>query len=308
PEPEKRFLGDNPRAGPEYPGQPGRYSYGTVHVWLWSTFTPSKFTVDFTLRFMPVWSSFTSLAINPERYWMVMEEKQRHILSGTICQRLLLGHFVATDAAFAKSCSHESSFASGTTALTAMIFCSCPTISSTIAFQPLRMNAGDCEAVLSRSGMAIEMSKDHHPCCMNERTRIESLGGYVVDGYLNGQLSVTRALGDWHLKGPKELGKINGTPELKLLKLTKGRRVPVDFARRHPKSTRRRKVVLQRDGRGSNQAGSSRQLNRCHGVFSPGSSASCGDSEATLWQEHLGRRASESHVMVGRMGLDLSSC
>ncbi|GAB2232628.1 hypothetical protein Droror1_Dr00011670 [Drosera rotundifolia] len=73
--------------------------------------------------------------------------------------------------------------------------------------------------------MAIEMSKDHRPCCMNERTRIESLGGYVEDGYLNGQLGVTRALGDWHLKGLKELGKINGPlsaePELKLLTLTK---------------------------------------------------------------------------------------
>lgn len=86
-------------------------------------------------------------------------------------------------------------------------------------------NAGDCRAVLSRHGMAIEMSKDHRPCCDNERIRIESLGGFIDDGYLNGQLGVTRALGDWHINGLKEfggrVGPLSAEPELKLLTLTK---------------------------------------------------------------------------------------
>ena len=86
-------------------------------------------------------------------------------------------------------------------------------------------NAGDCRAVLSRRGTAIEMSKDHRPCCINERKRVESLGGYVDDGYLNGQLAVTRALGDWHLDGMKEMGEPGGPlsaePELKMITLTK---------------------------------------------------------------------------------------
>ncbi|KAK6131866.1 hypothetical protein DH2020_034389 [Rehmannia glutinosa] len=85
-------------------------------------------------------------------------------------------------------------------------------------------NAGDCRAVLSRCGVAIEMSKDHRPCCVNERMRIESLGGYVDDGYLNGQLGVTRALGNWHIKGLKEGekgGPLSAEPELKLITLTK---------------------------------------------------------------------------------------
>ncbi|KAI5336690.1 hypothetical protein L3X38_015958 [Prunus dulcis] len=64
-------------------------------------------------------------------------------------------------------------------------------------------NAGDWRAVLSRCGAAVEMSKDHRPCCTKERMRIESLVGYIDDGYLNGQLGVTRAL------------------ELKLMTLTK---------------------------------------------------------------------------------------
>lgn len=85
-------------------------------------------------------------------------------------------------------------------------------------------NAGDCRAVLSRHGLAVELSKDHRPCCTKERMRIESLGGYIDDGYLNGQLSVTRALGDWHLEGMKEMGAERGPliaePELKLTTLT----------------------------------------------------------------------------------------
>ena len=86
-------------------------------------------------------------------------------------------------------------------------------------------NAGDCRAVLSRQGTAIEMSKDHRPCCKKERTRIESLGGFVDDGYLNGLLGVTRALGDWHLEGMKEIGErlgpLTAEPELKMITLSK---------------------------------------------------------------------------------------
>ncbi|MBA0722527.1 hypothetical protein Golax_003200 [Gossypium laxum] len=123
--------------------------------------------------------------------------------------------FMETDAAFAKSCSLESSLASGTTVLTAMIF----------GRSLLVANAGDSRAVLSWHGRAIEMSKDHRPCCMKERRRIEDLGGFVDDGYLNGQLGVTRALGDWHIEGMKEtgerIGPLSAEPELKMITLTK---------------------------------------------------------------------------------------
>ncbi|KAI3816931.1 hypothetical protein L1987_10716 [Smallanthus sonchifolius] len=44
---------------------------------------------------------------------------------------------------------------------------------------------------------------DHKPNSISERNRIEQLGGVIYDGYLNGRLSVARALGDWHMKGPK---------------------------------------------------------------------------------------------------------
>uniref|UniRef100_A0A803Q8E8 protein-serine/threonine phosphatase n=1 Tax=Cannabis sativa TaxID=3483 RepID=A0A803Q8E8_CANSA len=130
-------------------------------------------------------------------------------------EKVVTRSFMETDAAFAKSCSIESSLSSGTTALTAMIF----------GRSLLVANAGDCRAVLSRCARAIELSRDHRPCCIKEKTRVESLGGFVDDGYLNGQLGVTRALGDWHLEGMKEMGDIGGPlsaePELRLFTLTK---------------------------------------------------------------------------------------
>lgn len=44
------------------------------------------------------------------------------------------------------------------------------------------------------------MSLDHRPVQAAERRRVEECGGYVDDGYLNGVLSLTRALGDWDMK------------------------------------------------------------------------------------------------------------
>lgn len=64
-------------------------------------------------------------------------------------------------------------------------------------------NTGDCRAVLCRKGQAIDMSQDHRPIYPSEKRRVEELGGYIDDGYLNGVLSVSRALGDWDMKLPR---------------------------------------------------------------------------------------------------------
>lgn len=130
-------------------------------------------------------------------------------------EKVVRRSFVQTDSQFAETCSRHRALSSGTTALTAMIF----------GRSLLVANAGDCRAVLSRCGTAIEMSMDHRPCSLSEKLRIESAGGYVDDGYLNGLLGVTRALGDWHLEGMKEVGDPGGPlsaePELKMMTLTK---------------------------------------------------------------------------------------
>ncbi|XP_002982174.2 probable protein phosphatase 2C 57 [Selaginella moellendorffii] len=126
--------------------------------------------------------------------------------------------FLRTDRAFAQACQIDSELASGTTALTVLIF------GRTL----LVANVGDCRAVLCRRGRAVPMSRDHKPSCVEEKSRIESLGGFVDDGYLNGQLSVARALGDWHLEGLKaddddggsSSGPLSGEPEMRQAELT----------------------------------------------------------------------------------------
>lgn len=124
-------------------------------------------------------------------------------------KRAIRNAFVKADHALADAKSLDSS--SGTTALAALM----------LGRTTLIANAGDSRAVLGKRGRAIELSKDHKPNCTSERLRIEKLGGVIYDGYLNGQLSVARALGDWHLKGPKgSKCPLSAEPELEEVVLT----------------------------------------------------------------------------------------
>eukprot|EP00268_Persea_americana_P052639 TRINITY_DN5903_c0_g1_i1.p1 TRINITY_DN5903_c0_g1~~TRINITY_DN5903_c0_g1_i1.p1 ORF type:complete len:387 (+),score=66.68 TRINITY_DN5903_c0_g1_i1:840-2000(+) len=124
-------------------------------------------------------------------------------------EKAIKSAFVEADNAFADAFSLDSS--SGTTALTTLIFGRTMVVA----------NAGDCRAVLGKRGRAIELSRDHKPNCSSERLRIEKLGGIIYDGYLNGQLSVSRALGDWHMKGSRGSAcPLSAEPELQETILT----------------------------------------------------------------------------------------
>mmetsp|Transcript_9902 Transcript_9902/g.17248 ORF Transcript_9902/g.17248 Transcript_9902/m.17248 type:complete len:426 (-) Transcript_9902:452-1729(-) len=62
-------------------------------------------------------------------------------------------------------------------------------------------NAGDSRCVMSRAGKAIDMSTDHTPFRPDEYIRIKKAGGWVDHtGYLNGYISMSRALGDADFK------------------------------------------------------------------------------------------------------------
>ncbi|CAI9091741.1 OLC1v1026845C1 [Oldenlandia corymbosa var. corymbosa] len=65
-------------------------------------------------------------------------------------------------------------------------------------------NAGDCRAVISRSGVAEALTVDHRPSRQDEKDRIEAMGGYVDCCHgvwrIQGSLAVSRAIGDSHLK------------------------------------------------------------------------------------------------------------
>lgn len=79
-------------------------------------------------------------------------------------------------------------------------------------------NVGDCRAVLSKSGRAEALTKDHRPGSPDERARIIGSGGFLdSDDYLNGEIGVSRAIGDFHLdsiKKPEGSGALISEPDL----------------------------------------------------------------------------------------------
>ncbi|XP_072983720.1 probable protein phosphatase 2C 2 [Typha latifolia] len=117
--------------------------------------------------------------------------------------------FLLADKALADDGTVSSS--SGTTALTALVF----------GRNLLVANAGDCRAVLCRKGVAVDMSQDHRPVHEAEHQRVIESGGFIDDGYLNGVLSLTRALGDWDMKLPQgSASPLIAEPDFKLTTLT----------------------------------------------------------------------------------------
>ena len=61
-------------------------------------------------------------------------------------------------------------------------------------------NSGDSRAVLCRNSQAVELSFDHKPDNDDEQARIESAGHFVEDGRVDGNLALSRAIGDYQYK------------------------------------------------------------------------------------------------------------
>lgn len=87
-------------------------------------------------------------------------------------------------------------------------------------------NSGDSRAVLSRAGVALELSQDHKPHDPKEKRRIEAAGGFVTEyegrersSRVDGTLAVSRALGDFRLKArldlPPDKQKVIALPDIK---------------------------------------------------------------------------------------------
>uniref|UniRef100_A0A7S2B869 protein-serine/threonine phosphatase n=1 Tax=Octactis speculum TaxID=3111310 RepID=A0A7S2B869_9STRA len=92
--------------------------------------------------------------------------------------------------------------------------------------QVLVANAGDSRCVVSRQGRAIDLSKDHKPDDEFERRRIEIAGGRVMDGRVEGNLNLSRALGDFLYKRNQslrpDLQMITAMPDVRSLALKPG--------------------------------------------------------------------------------------
>ncbi|XP_006890582.1 PREDICTED: protein phosphatase 1G-like, partial [Elephantulus edwardii] len=104
---------------------------------------------------------------------------------------------------------------SGTTALVALIR----------GKQLIVANVGDSRCVVSEAGKALDMSYDHKPEDEMELARIKNAGGKVtMDGRVNGDLNLSRAIGDHFYKRnknlPPEEQMISALPDIKVLALT----------------------------------------------------------------------------------------
>lgn len=66
-------------------------------------------------------------------------------------------------------------------------------------------NAGDSRCVMGKSGKAVPLSFDHKPENEEERIRIEKAGSTIIEGRVDGNLNLTRSLGDLKYKQNKNL-------------------------------------------------------------------------------------------------------
>ncbi|KAJ3095493.1 Protein phosphatase 2C 2 [Phlyctochytrium planicorne] len=80
-------------------------------------------------------------------------------------------------------------------------------------------NAGDSRAVLSRQGKAHPLSYDHKPLNPDEASRIRAAGGFVEFGRVNGNLALSRAIGDFEYKQNSQLSPerqiVTADPEIR---------------------------------------------------------------------------------------------
>eukprot|EP01104_Vermistella_antarctica_P011721 TRINITY_DN330_c0_g1_i1.p2 TRINITY_DN330_c0_g1~~TRINITY_DN330_c0_g1_i1.p2 ORF type:complete len:420 (+),score=140.92 TRINITY_DN330_c0_g1_i1:66-1325(+) len=85
-------------------------------------------------------------------------------------------------------------------------------------------NAGDSRAVISKAGVATPLSIDHKPHDEEEFRRITAAGGYVRGDRVNGNLNLSRAIGDLQYKTNPSLAPkdqiITAYPDIQELELT----------------------------------------------------------------------------------------
>ena len=67
------------------------------------------------------------------------------------------------------------------------------------------VNSGDSRSVLCRGGKAVGLSEDHKPGNPGELKRIENAGHMVEDDRVDGNLALSRAIGDFQYKDNEKL-------------------------------------------------------------------------------------------------------
>ncbi|KFH43900.1 Protein phosphatase 2C-like protein [Hapsidospora chrysogenum ATCC 11550] len=121
--------------------------------------------------------------------------------------------FLATDRAILKDPKYEEEV-SGCTACVSLI----------AGNKVYVANAGDSRGVLGIKGRALPLSEDHKPQLETEKNRITAAGGFVDFGRVNGNLALSRAIGDFEFKKgfdlPPESQIVTAYPDVKVHELT----------------------------------------------------------------------------------------
>ncbi|ORX34096.1 phosphatase 2C-domain-containing protein [Kockovaella imperatae] len=78
--------------------------------------------------------------------------------------------------------------------------CTAVTVLATGDGRLICANSGDSRCVLGVKGEAKALSNDHKPTNKEETARIQSAGGFVEFGRVNGNLALSRAMGDFEFK------------------------------------------------------------------------------------------------------------
>lgn len=68
-------------------------------------------------------------------------------------------------------------------------------------------NAGDSRTLLCSDGKPYPMSVDHKPEDETEYNRITKAGGFVTEGRVDGNLNLSRCIGDFEYKKDKNLSQ-----------------------------------------------------------------------------------------------------
>lgn len=94
----------------------------------------------------------------------------------------------------------------------------CCITSSTICIA----NLGDSRAILCKCGRAYPLTKDHRiKTNLEERERVKSEGGtFDGEGYLSGNLAVSRAFGNWDVSSGMKLQGLSSVPEIYVHNIT----------------------------------------------------------------------------------------
>lgn len=138
-----------------------------------------------------------------------------HPIGLEILQAALIGAFVDIDAEMLQSHGRYIQNENGETKLDKSGCTAC-----TVIVTPRHIicaNAGDSRAMYRTRGRTVQLSFDHKPHNDPEQDRIEAAGGYVSMKRVDGDLAVSRGLGDFRYKDNKDLPpdrqKISSIPE-----------------------------------------------------------------------------------------------